>query len=372
MYTRREFLTQMAAAGIAAESQMHDAEVSSERVVAGKKQNMKTYQVAHANLTVSRIAYGTATLGLEPDYADERSFKESYTRGSAGPMAPDAITKGLKIINTAYEHGITLFDLAHTYGGGKAEILFGEVMKMSPGLRNNITIQSKCGADSKGLNSSYEHIVSATEESLRRLRTDYIDILLLHAHDHLVEPDEVARAFDILNRGGRVRYFGVSNHTIHQIELLKNSVEQPLVVNQIKLGLASCCPIAGSLVDARYADFSGIVDYCRASGMLVQAYSPLKGEYVWGRTLIDPADDAPLEFKQAAVLLADIAKKYSATPAQVMLAWLLRHPAGVVPITGATKPAHIIENCSADRLEINRQDWYALLEAAVKFQRRPS
>jgi predicted oxidoreductase len=331
---------------------------------------MKTYSILRTDLVVSRIAYGCAGLvGWDKE-----------------PVSAQDIAKATRLIHTAYDSGITLFDHANLYAFGKSEATFGQVLKQSPGLRDKIVIQSKCGqyfpegsqlGDPVRVDLSRRHIVSSAEGSLERLSTDHLDILLLHLPDALAEPEEVAAAFDELNRSGKVRYFGVSNHTAAQIRLLKEYVRQPIVANQVHLGLAHSYLIAdgleltleivkGTTRDHGYTGVAGTgtLDYCRRHGIQVQAWSPLRGDL-----LNQPADAKP-EIKQVAQRLAELAKQKDTTPSAVGLAWLLRHPFGIVPIIGATNPDHIIENCAADRVELSREEWYALFTAAAEIQSR--
>jgi predicted oxidoreductase len=365
MSTRRGFLTQSAAAGIVAVAGIRFAAAASPNV-AGPKTAMRTYKIPHTDLVVSRIAYGCA--GLAP-------------WGSAPLSAADQ-AKATTLINTAYDNGITFFDHADIYAGGKAEAAFGQALRQSPGLREKITIQSKCGQKVMAggvahADLSRVHIVSAVEGSLRRLGTDRLDALLLHIADSLVEPSEVAEAFDALHRSGKVRYFGVSNHNATQIELLKKSVRQPIVANQIHLGLGHPDALAdGMEFTAGVAQSprnsgnghtavagTGTMDYCRLHDIQVQAWSPLRG-------LLNPREEASAELKKTAQLLTEMAKAKSTAPASVALAWLLRHPAGIVPIIGASKPEHIVENCAADRIELSRDEWYSLFAAATNLQSR--
>ena len=364
MSTRREFLMETAAFGAVMTASLQSAEATSGNIPAAPEVPMKTYKIPHTDLLVSRIAYGNAMLG-----SDQHS--------------PDFIQKTVRILNIAYDNGITFFDLADHYGAGKSEAALGEMLKQSPGLRRKLVIQTKCGmivpdgwtpgdplpSDSIGADLSHAHIVSAAEGSLMRLGTDHLDILLLHQPDALVEPEEVAQAFDELHRSGKVRYFGVSNHSVGQIELLKKSIRQPLVANQIQLGLAHCAPIGAPF----QTGFGGIVDYCRLHQMQVQAFSPLKGDDIFGSpSLLNVVADAPPAVKQAAQTLADLAKKRGSTPSAIALAWLLRHPAGIVPIIGATRPEHVIDNCTADRISLTRQEWYTLFYSAAAIQSQKS
>jgi predicted oxidoreductase len=313
---------------------------------------MKSYCIPRTDLQVSRIAFGCDRLvreGVSPD-----------------ALSTDDVSQAARALNIAYENGITLFDTAEVYGLGSSEAALGRVLAQSPGLRNNIIIQSKCGILS-GL-SRADAVVGSVDGSLERLRTDRLDVLLLHHQDALVEPEEVARAFDDLEQSGKVRCFGVSNHTMSRIELLKRYVRQPLVIHQIPLGLAH-----SELLDELYFIDEGSfrrvgpytatagVDYCRLNDMQVQAYSPLRGKNVFGQAeLLSPPAEAPTELQEAAKKLHELATEKKTTPAAIALAWLLRHPAGIVPIIGSKRAERIVEACAADRVELSREEWYAL------------
>lgn len=331
---------------------------------------MKTYKIPHTDLVVSRLAYGCGWLG----------------GGIKAPLTADIIANAGRVINTACNQGITLFDHADVYDSGRAEEVFGAVLKQSPGLRDKIVIQSKCGqrlpgetesSDAFRADLSREHIVSAVEGSLRRLCTDHLDILLLHTSDPLMDPQEVAQAFDELKDSGKVRYFGVSNYNATQIAYLQKYIRQPLVINQIQLGLAHPYPIADGLefmLEAieelpkisrgegkkRFANAytglsgAGTLDYCRLHEIQVQAWSPLRGD------LLNPSADATPQIRRTAQVLADLASRKNTSPSAVALAWLLRLPAGIVPIIGTSNPDHVIENCAADGVELSREEWYSL------------
>ena len=210
---------------------------------------MNTYKIPHTDLVVSRIAYGCSMFGWDKLPA---LTKAAAMAGFKWVSISDAV----RLVSTAYDNGITLFDLADIYAFGNTEVYFGEVLKQSPGLREKIVIQSKCGQrlpdepypdEPARVDLSREHIVSSVEGSLKRLDTDHLDILLLHVPDALVEPEEVAQAFEDLKRNGKVRYFGVSNYTPTQIALLKKYVSQPLVANQVHLGLGHPYAITGGM-----------------------------------------------------------------------------------------------------------------------------
>lgn len=355
MWSRRELLILPAVAGAHGVSESTQA-LKSESASSTTENAIKQYKLPNTDIHVSRIGYGCAQLGRGGDSTDT--------------------TAAAHLIQTACDAGITLFDHADIYYDGQSETVFGKILKQSPGLRHRVVIQSKCGIVSEGkpplppqsnaLDLSYNHIVNAVDGSLGRLDTDYLDILLLHWPDALVEPDEVARAFDQLQRSGKVRCFGVSNHTSGQIGFLQKYVRQPIVINQIQMSLAYSDAVADGLdiTEGGSAKVNGIMDYCRSHDVKIQAYSPLKGDF------LNPPENAPANLRDTIDLLNDIAIKQNATLPAVMLAWLLRHPAGIVPIIGPTAPAHLIEDCAADRLVLSRDEWYALYIRAAKLQAR--
>jgi len=316
---------------------------------------MRSYRIPRTDLDVSRIAFGCDRLGRDGVPADA--------------VTADDISQAVRIVNVAHEQGITLFDTADVYGLGQSEALLGHALKESPGLRNRVAIQSKCGVQS-GL--AYTAILGAVAGSLQRLGTDYLDILLLHSHDPLMEPQEVAKALDELKRSGKVRHFGVSNHTITRIEILKKYVRQPLVVNQIQLGLAHPDLLdeayfngAGFQLVGPYTGIAGL-DYCRLNDMQVQAYSPLRGKSVFGTAeLLGPPTDAPPELKEVARKLHEMAAQKGTTPAPLALAWLLGHPGHILPIIGAKRTEHIVECCAADKVVLSREEWIALFWSAM-------
>jgi len=357
MSTRREFLTQAAVATFIAESAALPSGAAAVKAAPGASATsakpggaMKTYTVPHTELVVSRLAYGNAMLGTDWN-------------------SPDFIAETVPLIRAAYEQGITFHDTADIYGHGKSELALGQVLKDIPGSRRRLVIQSKCSIREGGvIDSSREHIKDAVEGSLKRLGTEYLDILLLHWPDSLIEPEEVGRAFDDLHGAGKVRYFGVSNYSPYQIELLRKHVRQPLIANQIQLGLAHWYtdPGVSKAAITHGAEGAIALDYCRLHEIQVQAYSPLRGANI-GKppNLLNPPPDASPEVRKAADTLLDVARNHDTSPAAVMLAWLLHHPAGIVPVIGATKVEHVIDNCAADRIELSRAEWYALLRATA-------
>ncbi len=319
--------------------------------------SLQTYTIPQTDLVVSRLAYGCMKIG-----------------GGWGHAPLNEATKAaaVEVVTAAVEAGITLFDHADIYTRGKSEAAFAEIWKALPGLRDEIVLQSKCGirlADDPHPGAparydfSYQHIIDSAEGSLRRLRTDYLDLFLLHRPDPLVEPEEVARAFDRLHAEGKVRYFGVSNHTVGQMELLRRHLVQPLVVNQVELSLLHAHLITEGVLANQEggpsARATGILDYCRLHEIQIQAWSP-----VAGGKLFKPPEDTEPHLREAAALVAQLAEAKQTSKEAVVLAWLLRHPAGILPVIGTMKPARIQASCLADTVELSREEWYALLAAA--------
>ena len=313
---------------------------------------MKTCRIPHTDFDVPRIAYGCMHLS--------RAWDDSA-------ITATEISATLKLVETALEQGIALFDHADIYARGKSEQLFGEALRQIPELRGRIVLQSKCGIRFAGdpeagsparYDFSRGHIVRSVEATLKRLGTDHLDVLLLHRPDPLMEPAEVARAFDHLQGSGKVLHFGVSNHNATQISLLQECLEQPLVVNQVELSLLHHQMISDGILFNLPGDTGTgrTLDYCREYGILVQAWSPLAGGQLFAGT---PAK----ELRPAAELVARLAEVKQVAPEAILLAWLLKHPAGIQPIIGTTNPERVVASCQADAVELSREEWYALLEA---------
>jgi predicted oxidoreductase len=265
-------------------------------------------------------------------------------------------------VDAALECGINLFDHADIYCKGKSEQVFGDFLRARPGLRDEMILQSKCGIRDGRYDFSFEHITGSVEGSLARLQVDHLDILLLHRPDCLFEPDEVARAFDRLQADGKVRHFGVSNFSIGQVRLLQASLDQPLLFNQLQLGLLHPQLIEeGILVNQAPGSFSGsgLLDYCRAEDIRVQAWSPLDR----GR-LIQPLAGVEQRIQKAADSVANLAERHGCSREAIVLAWLLRHPAGIQPVIGTRNPQRIRACCEADGVVLTREEWYELFVAA--------
>ncbi|MEN1760522.1 aldo/keto reductase [Anoxynatronum sibiricum] len=267
------------------------------------------------------------------------------------------------LVQTAVEKGVTHFDHADVYGDGRSEEVFGKVMEKHPGLRDQILLQSKCGIRKGYYDFSKEYLLTSVEESLQRLKTDYLDILLLHRPDTLMEPAEVAEAFSQLHESGKVRYFGVSNHHPLQIEVLNQQLEQPLILNQLQLSLANTSLLdAGLHVNMNQTAALNrdgyVLDYCRTKGMTLQAWSPLT---------INPEAGSFIghgDYLELNRLLERMAESKNTQPSAIALAWIMRHPAGIQPVVGTTRPERLEALSEAAHISLNRQEWYALYLAA--------
>ena len=289
-----------------------------------------------------------------------------------GCMRMPALSKedAAKVIRTAYDCGINFYDHATCYGeNGAAETRFAEAFPLTGIKRENIYLQSKCGLcfDRNEFDWSKENILSSVDDSLRRLNTDYLDTLLLHRPDVLYDPEEVAEAFDILEKEGKVRFFGVSNLVPMQIELLKKYVKQDLVINQVQLSLEQSQLIDQALyMNNKQTEFSinrdgHALDYCRLNDITIQAWSPLQVG-MFGGTFID--NPAYPELNKA---LEEIGGREGVSKTAVALAWILRHPAKMQAIIGTMNPEHIKDACDASEVRLSHHDWYALYLAAGKY-----
>ena len=272
-----------------------------------------------------------------------------------------------EIVNTAYENGINFFDHADIYGRGVCEENFGKYLNRNPSFREKIFIQTKCGIKPGiSFDFSYEHIITSVENSLKRLNTDHIDYLLLHRPDTLMEPEEVAQAFEKLLNDGKVMHFGVSNQHPLQMELLKKYLgDIPLVANQLQISVANCPMIDFGFNVNMTNDFSssrdnGILEYCRLKDITIQPWSPFQYGFMEGTFINNDL------FKDLNIKLEEIGAKYGITPTGLAIAWLLRHPAKMQPVIGTTTPARIKEVCHASDVIITHDEWYDLYKSAGK------
>ncbi|GGK50022.1 aldo/keto reductase [Salinarimonas ramus] len=260
----------------------------------------------------------------------------------------------VRMIETCLEHGITSFDHADIYGQYQVEALFGDALRLDPALKGRMEIVTKCdialvssarpGNRVKHYDTSAAHIRASVERSLAALGVERIDVLLLHRPDPLMDADEVARTLEILVAEGKIAHAGVSNHTVEQMRLLASRLPFPLVTNQIELSVLHTEPLE-----------SGILDHLQAERIAPMIWSPLGG----GRLFASPPEGA------LGRTMAELCEKYSlAGPGPLAIAWLLRLPVRPVPVLGTTSLSRIGELAAADAVEMERQDWFALLEAA--------
>ena len=267
-----------------------------------------------------------------------------------------------QFVDTALSMCANFFDHADIYGAGKSEEVFGKAIKAYK--REDVIIQTKCGiVPGKMFDFSYKHIVDSVEGSLKRLGTDYIDVLLLHRPDALVEPEEVARAFSHLKESGKVRNFGVSNHNPYQIELLQNAVDVPLCANQLQFGIMHAPMIQSGINVNMYNDSAinrdgGVLDYCRLKNITIQPWSPMQYGFIEG-CFIDNDN-----FPEINETLERIANKYNVSKTTMAFAWILRHPAKMQPVTGTTNLTRLIDCIKASEINITREEWYEIYRAA--------
>ena len=312
---------------------------------------MQTYRLGTSDLNVSRIGYGCMQIGgAWDDTPLTDSIREAANRS----------------VKTALEAGMNFFDHADIYCNGKSEEVFADLWKDAPHLRGQIYLQTKCGirfGPPHRFDFSYEHIISSVEKSLMRLQTDYIDILLLHRPDPLVEPEEVARAFDELLQSGKVRWFGVSNHTAAQMEFLQKFLNQPIVVNQVEFNLIHTHMLDEGIVfnqnNPKLARNEGAIEYCRLHNITLQAWSPVAGGKLTGKALAN--GDKHIQI--AADLVAQMAREKGVSSDAILIAWILRHPARIQPLPGTTNPDRILAACEGEGVSLTREEWYSLFVA---------
>jgi predicted oxidoreductase len=254
-----------------------------------------------------------------------------------------------KLIHVSLEEGITTFDHADIYGDHANEEIFGNVLRLRPELRKRMELVTKCGikfpsdkrpeSKVKHYDTSKKHILWSVDNSLKMLGTDYIDLLLIHRPDPMMDPGQVAEAFAELKINGKVLYFGVSNFTVTQFEMLQSYLDVPLVTNQIELSVTYSQPL-----------FDGTVDVLMKHRTSPMAWSPLGG----GNLMSSQHDS-----------IFSLAPNYRATSSQLALAWLLKHPSAVFPVIGTTRPERIVESARSIDIKLDLQDWFAMLKAAM-------
>ena len=300
---------------------------------------MRTLRLGTSGLDVPVVAVGCMRIGgLQPAEAE-------------------------RFVQTALELGANFFDHADIYGGGKCEEVFAAAVHMSDTVREHLILQSKCGIRRGMFDFSKEHILEAVDGSLKRLKTDYLDVLLLHRPDALVEPEEVAEAFNKLKSAGKVRHFGVSNQKPMQIELLKKSVGQPLVANQLQLSITNATMISHgmnvNMQNEPAVDRDGsILDYCRLHDITIQPWSPFQHGFFSGVFL------GHEKFPELNAKIDEVAAKHGVNNTTIAIAWLLRHPARMQPITGTTNPGRLRDCVKAADVHLSREEWYEIYRAA--------
>lgn len=300
---------------------------------------MNKIRIANSELNVSEISLGLFRIAELP----ERELKE--------------------LIYTALEEEINFFDHADIYGNGKCEEKFGQAIKSIPNIREKIIIQTKCGIRNAFYDFSKDHIINAVEGSLRRLNTGYIDVLLLHRPDALIEPDEVAEAFERLYRSGKVRYFGVSNFNPMQIELLSQYINHKIIVNQMQFSIMHTGMIDFGLTVNTHLTQSvnrdgAILDYCRLKDITIQAWSPFQYGFLEGVFLDND------KFPELNNKINHISEIKGVSNNAIAIAWILRHPAKIQVIVGTTKAGRLKEICKASGVRLSRKEWYEIYIAA--------
>ncbi|MBU5486916.1 aldo/keto reductase [Clostridium sp. MSJ-8] len=301
---------------------------------------MKYFKLGQSNINVSEIGIGCMR------------------------MADTSKTNIDALVKTAIEEGINFFDHADIYGNGKSEEIFSEILIKNPSIRDKIIIQTKCSiVPGVMYDFSKEHILNSVNGSLKRLKTDYIDTLLLHRPDTLMEPEEVAEAFSILHKEGKVREFGVSNHTPMQIELLNKYLNNKIIINQLQFGIMHTGMIDSGLnmninnTSSINRDGS-VLEYCRLKDIKIQAWSPYQYGFFEGVFLDND------KFKELNNKINEISEKYNVTNTTIATAWILRHPAKIQTIVGTMNPNRLKEIAKASNITLTRQEWYEIYQAA--------
>ncbi|QAA32575.1 aldo/keto reductase [Clostridium manihotivorum] len=284
-----------------------------------------------------------------------------------GCMRMAGLTKDAaeKVIKTCLEEGINFFDHADIYGGGKSEEIFADSININSDIREKMIIQTKCSiVPGKMYDFSKEHILASVEGSLKRLKTDYVDTLLLHRPDTLMEPEEVAEAFTKLHDSGKVKYFGVSNHNSMQIELLNKYLgSNNIIINQLQFGIMHTGMIDSGInvnmkVDRSIDRDGSILEYCRLKDITIQAWSPYQYGFFEGVFLGNE------KFPELNKKIDEIAERKGVTNTAIATAWILRHPAKIQTVIGSMNPTRIREICKASNVQLSREEWYEIYLAA--------
>lgn len=314
--------------------------------------NSKKYPLSRSLKNNSLVAFGCMGLGGSWD---------------KNPISTVDIKKAHEVVDAAIDSGIKLFDHADIYTFGKAEQVFGEVLKTRPELRELISIQTKCAIrfeDDLGparYDCSPEWIINSVENSLSRLNIEQLDILMLHRPDPLMEPELIAQVFDTLTASGKVKHFGVSNMQHHQMSFLSSALSQPLVVNQVELSLSHLAWLEEGVTSGNAGDPSvnygaGTIEYCRQNNIQLQSWGCLSQGLFTGRDISKEA----LHIQKTAELISQLSAEYQVSKEAVVLAWLKRHPANIQPVIGTTNIERIKACVEVDNINLTREHWYAL------------
>lgn len=314
---------------------------------------LRTLPLNKHGIPASRIALGCMGLGGGWDHE---------------PITLENIKQGHDAVDAALSIGINMFDHADIYTRGKAEKVFGQIFRERPSLREEIILQSKCGIKlmepgdtSNVFDTSGEHILSSVDGILSRLGTEYIDILLLHRPDPLMDPEEIGAALRQLKATGKVRHFGVSNMSAAQIKLLQAYSDEPFIVNQLDMSLAKIAWLDAvvSVNRSPWKDNTfpeGTIEHCRLENIQIQAWGPLAQGIFSGR----PLDNQPLNIVNTAAMVKTLAEEKGTTAEAIVLSWLMTHPAAIQPVIGSVNPQRIAACADADKLELSRKEWYDL------------
>lgn len=278
-------------------------------------------------------------------------------------MAGKTVNEAKEIIETAFELGINHIDHADIYGVGASEEIFAEALKLTNIKREELIIQSKCGIKKGEFDFSYEYIMESVEGILKRLDTSYLDILLLHRPDTLMEPEEVAKAFDELHKSGKVKYFGVSNQNSGQIKLLQKFCNVPIIIDQLEFGPAHTPMIDSGLnVNMKNANSinheDSILEFCRLEDITIQTWSPFQVDLSQGLFVNHP------DYVELTNTLNKMAEEKGVTLEAIVTAWILRHPAKMQMVVGSMSPERIKAICEGTKIELTRKEWYEIYISA--------
>lgn len=278
-------------------------------------------------------------------------------------MGKLSVEESRQVIEAAIANGINFFDHADIYGKGQSEVNFAQALKATNIQREDIYLQSKCGIRPGWFDFSKDHILNSVDGILERLQTDYLDFLLLHRPDTLVEPEEVAEAFSQLQASGKVRYFGVSNQNPLQIQLLQKSLDMPLVANQLQFGPAHTPMVdaglnVNMLNNASIVRDGSVLDFCRLENITIQPWSPFQVDLSQGLFMEHPA------YQNLTTTLQRYAQDKQVSFEGMVMAWILRHPAKMQPIVGSMNPQRIAQICEGVSVELTREEWYDIYRSA--------